>query len=102
MEPLTEGGIEVPSNKTAGITFRNPELAENADRVQDKKEYYYSLMCLRNKLGRDINMLVGEWLWAWQLAETEHDVDKMEDSLEYLFRYESMPDVEITVERKEE
>ena len=67
-------------NKSTYITFQNPRTADVPDSSthRHKQEYYDAAKQMRNMLGQDINVPVGEFLAAAVEAE-EGDTERLQD-----------------------
>lgn len=97
---------EIPENKTASIGFKNPEEVEMQDsyskRHNHKQEYYEALHYIRNYLGRDTNMAVGEWLVALKKAHYDDDLDEAIELMEKMIRGYTDKQIEITLKEENE
>jgi len=78
---FTEEGEEESSsaNKSTYVTFKNPTQADVNEKSahRHKQEYYDAAKFLRNKLGQDVNVLVGEFMVAAEEAESG-DAERLE------------------------
>ena len=67
------------SNKSTYVTFKNPRNADISEGSEHrhKEEYYDAIQSLRNKLGQDINVVIGEFAAAADAAD-EGDASELE------------------------
>jgi len=67
------------SNKSTYVTFKNPRNADISEGSEHrhKEEYYDAIQSLRNKLGQDINVVIGEFAAAADSAD-EGDASELE------------------------
>lgn len=73
------------AGKTTYVTFKNPRTADISEGSEHrhKQEYYDSVQELRNMLGQDINVPIGEFAAAAVAAENG-DPEPLEDLFERL------------------
>lgn len=73
------------TNQSTYITFKNPRTADISDGSQHrhKQEYYDAAKELRNALGQDINVPVGEFMVAAVEAD-EGDTERLNELFEQL------------------
>lgn len=68
------------SGKSTYITFQNPRSADVSEGSahRHKQEYYDAAKSLRNKMGQDINVVVGEFMAAADEAD-EGDPERLRE-----------------------
>lgn len=73
------------ANKSTYVTFKNPRTADISEGSEHrhKEEYYDAVQELRNKLGQDINVPVGEFAVAAVKAD-DGDTEKLNELFERL------------------
>jgi len=73
------------TGKSTYVTFKNPRTADISESSahRHKQEYYDAVKSLRDKLGQDINVVMGEFAAAADAAD-EGDTGKLEELFDRL------------------
>lgn len=73
------------SGKSTYVTFKNPRTADISESSEHrhKQQYYDAVKSLRDKLGQDINVVMGEFAVAADNAD-EGDTEKLSELFERL------------------
>jgi hypothetical protein len=79
------GDEESSSNQSTYVTFKNPRTADISDSSahRHKQPYYDAVKSLRDKLGQDINVVMGEFAVAADEAD-EGNTEKLEELFDRL------------------
>lgn len=69
------------SNQSTYVTFKNPRTADVSEDSahRHKQEYYDAIQDLRDMLGQDMNVPIGEFAAAAVEAEQDGDTERLEE-----------------------